>query len=93
VKLNLYDETYVRLLGHHLENKDLTINSLRYADKDLHDIVTHGVDHHFCDDDIYMVSNPYTITMDEVKADAQKIRELHPDKFKNDFGTVGYFLF
>lgn len=93
VKINLYDETYVRLLGHHLENKDLTINSLRYADKDLHDIVTRGVDHHFCDDDIYMVRNPYTITMDEAKADAQKIRELHSDKFKNDFGTVGYFLF
>jgi hypothetical protein len=93
VKINLCDATYVRLLAHRLEDKDLTRNSLRYADKDLHDIVTHGVDHHFCDEDIYMVSNPYTITMDELKADAQKIRELHPDKFKNDFGTVGYFLF
>jgi hypothetical protein len=40
-----------------------------------------------------MVRNPYTITMDEAKADAQKIRELHSDKFKNEFGTVGYFIF
>ena len=32
-------------------------------------------------------------TMDELKADAQKIRELHSDKFKNEFGTVGYFIF
>ena len=93
VNIHLYDETYVRLIAHHLENKDLTINSLRYADKDLYDIVTRGVDHHFCDDDIYMVRNPYTITMDEAKADAQKIRELHSDKFKNEFGTVGYFIF
>ena len=92
VKINLYDETYVRLLAHHLEDKDLTINSLRYADKDLYDIVTRGVDQHFCYDDIYEVYHPYVITMDEVKEDAQKIRELHPDKFKNDFGKVGYFF-
>ena len=31
--------------------------------------------------------------MDEAKADAQKIRELNSDKFKNEFGTVGYFIF
>ena len=93
VKINLYDEAYVRLLAHHLENKDLTINSLRYADKELYNIVTHGVDCNFCYDDIYEVRDPYTITMDEVKADAQKIREQNPDKFKNDFGTVGYFIF
>ena len=92
VKINLYDETYVRLLAHHLENKDLTINSLRYADEELYNIVTHGVDCNFCYDDIYEVRDPYTITMDEVKADAQKIREQNPDKFKNDFGTVGYYI-
>ena len=92
VKINLYDEAYVRLLAHHLENKDLTINSLRYADEELYNIVTHGVDCNFCYDDIYEVRDPYTITMDEVKADAQKIREQNPDKFKNDFGTVGYYI-
>jgi hypothetical protein len=93
VKINLYDETYVRLLAHHLEDKDLTINSLRYADKDLYDIITRGVDHNFCHEDVYKVHHPYTITMDEAKADTQKIRELHPDMFKNEFGTVGYFIF
>ena len=70
----------------------MTINSLRYADEELYNIVTHGVDCNFCYDDIYEVRDPYTITMDEVKADAQKIREQNPDKFKNDFGTVGYYI-
>ena len=92
VKINLMDETYVRLLAHHLENKDLTINSLRYADKDLFDIVTRGVDCNFCYDDIYEVSDPYTITMDEARADAQKIREQNPDSLWDNHGIVGYFI-
>ena len=92
VKLNLTDETYVRLLALHLYDKDLTINSLRYADKNLYDIVIRGVDQHFCYDDMYIVSNPYTITMDEVRADAQKIREQHPEIFSKTFGNVCYTI-
>ena len=92
VKLHLEDETYVRLLALHLENKDLTINSLRYADKDLYEVVTRGVDYHFCYDGDYLVRDPYTVTMDEIKADAQKIREQHPEKFANMHGMVGYFI-
>ena len=92
VKINLWDETYVRLIAHHLENKDLTINSLRYADKDLYDIVTRGVDQNFCYDGIYEVCDPYTITMDEAREDAQKIREQYPEKFGNMHGMVGYFI-
>ena len=92
VKINLWDETYARLVAHHLENKDLTINSLRYADKDLYDIVTRGVDQNFCYDGIYEVCDPYTITMDEAREDAQKIREQHPEKFANMHGMVGYFI-
>ena len=79
VKINLTDETYVRLLALHLYDKDLNINSLRYADINLYDIVIREVDQHFWYDDIYIVSSPYTITMDEVRADAQKIREQHPN--------------
>ncbi len=92
VKLHLEDETYVCLLALHLENKDLTINSLRYADKNLYDIVTRGVDQNFCYDDIYEVCDPYTITMDEAREDAQKIREQYPEKFANMHGMVGYFI-
>ena len=32
------------------------------------------------------------ITMDEARADAQKIRKQHPDKFANMHGMVGYFI-
>ena len=92
VKLHLEDETYVRLLALHLENKNLTINSLRYADKYLYEIVTRGVDYNFCYDDIYEVYDPYTITMDEIRADAQKIREQHPETFSNMYVMVGYSI-
>ncbi len=92
VKLHLEDETYVRLLALHLENKDLTINSLRYADKNLFEVVTRGVDYNFCYDCSYEVSDPYTITMDEVRADAQKVREQHPEVFNNMHGIVGYII-
>ena len=91
-KLRLEDETYVRLLALHLENKDLTINSLKYADENLYEVVTRGVDYHFCYDGIYEVCAPYTITMDEARADAQKIREQHPEKFSDMHGMVGYFI-
>ena len=92
VKINLMDETYVRLLAHHLENKDLTINSLRYADKDLFDIVTRGVDVCFCYDGIYEVCEPYTVTMDEIRADAQNIREQNPNTYFDMHGIVGYLI-
>lgn len=92
VKLHLEDETYVRLLALHLENKDLTINSLKYADENLYEVVTRGVDYNFCYDGIYEVCAPYTITMDEARADAQKIREQHPEKFSDMHGMVGYFI-
>ena len=92
VDINLLDDTYVRLLAHHLENKDLTINSLRYADKSLYEVLIHGIDSHFCDEIAYFVTNPYTVTMDEVRADAEKIREQNPDKFANNHGVVGYTI-
>lgn len=91
-KLNLSDETYVRLLALHLENKDLTINSLRYADRNLYEEVTRGVDYHFCYDDEYYVTDPYTITMDEAREDAQKIREQNLELFAKSHGMIGYFI-
>ena len=92
IQINLGDETYVRLLALHLENKDLTINSLRYADRNLYELLTHCVDYHFCYDDEYYVSSPYTITMDEAREDAQKIREQYPEMFSDMHGMVGYFI-
>lgn len=92
VKLHLEDETYARLLALHLENKDLTINSLRYADRELYELLTRGIDFHFCYDGDYLVCDPYTVTMDELKADAQKIREQHPEVFANIQGMIGYSI-
>ena len=91
-KLNLTDKTYVKLLAMHLENKDLNINNLRYADKDLFDIVTRGVDSNFCYDGIYEVCEPYTVTMDEIRADAQNIREQNPNTYFDMHGVVGYLI-
>lgn len=93
IKLNLTDEIYVKLLALHLENRNLTINSLRYADRDLYKKVTRYVDSCFCYDGAYEVCNPYTITMDEFRADAQKIREQHPDKFHDEYEMIGYFIY
>lgn len=92
LKINLTDETYVKLLAMHLQDKGLNINKLKYADKSLYEIVTRGIDHHLCIDDTYMVSDPYTITMDEIKADAKNIREQHPEKFQNENGIIGYCI-
>ena len=92
VKINLTDETYIKLLAMHLDNKDLNINNLRYADKYLYDVVMHGVDGNFCYDGIYEVADPYTVTMDEIRADAQKVREQHPEKFANCHGIAGYLI-
>ena len=92
VEINLTDETYVKLLALHLGNKDLNINSLRYADKELYEIVTRMVDGTFCDECAYYAFYPYVITMDEIKDDAQKIRELYPDMFGDIFGIVGYVI-
>ena len=92
LKINLTDETYVKLLAMHLQDKGLNINKLKYADKSLYEIVTRGIDYHLCIDDTYMVSDPYTITMDEIKADAKNIREQHPEKFQNENGIIGYCI-
>jgi hypothetical protein len=92
LNIHLTDETYIKLLAMHLQDKGLNINKLKYADKSLYEIVTRGIDLHLCIDDTYMVSDPYTITMDEIKADAKNIREQHLEKFQNENGIIGYCI-
>lgn len=43
-----------------------------------------------CDDIVYFAFYPYIITMDEIKADAQKIHEEHPEKFCDKYSYKGY---
>lgn len=92
VEINLTDETYVKLLALHLKDNGLNINKLKYADKELFEIVTRGVDCHFCDDLAYIALYPYVITMDEIQADAQKVREQHPAMFDDKCFLVGYTM-
>ena len=90
VKLHLTDETYLALLQEHLKDKDMNFNRLRYANKELHEIVRHGVDSCFLDDGFYEAFYPYAVTMDEIKADAEKIKIAHPEHFADKFSIKCY---
>lgn len=90
--LNLSDKTYIRLLVLHLENKDLNINILKYADRELYDLFDHIIDRHLSIDGLYSEREPFTITMDEAREDAKKIREQHPDKFNDKLGSPAYLI-
>lgn len=93
VKVQLTDEEYVKLLALHLDDKDLNINSLKYADNSLYQTIIREIDWNFCDEGTYFSSYPYAITMDEARADARQIREQYPDKFKDCGEARGYRLY
>ena len=90
VRVHLTDATYIRLLAIHLEDRNMNINNLKYADKDLHFAVTYGVDSCYCYDDGYSAAYPYVVTMDEIKEDAAKIMAENPDLFQDNLWTISY---
>lgn len=69
------DDEYARLVAWHLYDEHLVINTLRYRDRKLYDSVLDGADlyHTDIDGDCLFVSNPYLITLDEARADADLI--------------------
>lgn len=73
------DDEYARLLAWHLYDEHLVINTLRYRDRKLYDSVLDGADcyHTDIDGDCLFISNPYLITLDEARADADLIVHLH----------------
>ena len=72
--VELKDEEYARLLAWHLLDNHLIINTLRYRDSNLYSRILRGVDLYYWEDGIAItVDNPYLVTMDEVKADAEMI--------------------
>lgn len=79
LSIELRDEQYAALVAWHLYDEHLTINSLRLRDRKLHDVVINGVDSYACvdDDPIFIYSNPYLVTLDEAKADAELIFRQH----------------
>ena len=72
--VTLTNEEYARLLAWHVFDNHLIINTLRYRDSNLYDRILRGVDTYYWDDFIaMMVDDPYLVTMDEAKADAESI--------------------
>lgn len=90
VLVELTDEWYIRLLSYCIEDSDMNVNKLRYADKTLHGIVTRETDNYLCDDGFFTASNPYLITMDEIKEDAAQILAENPELRKT--GIIGYLF-
>lgn len=88
--VELSDEGYIRLLAYCIEDKDMNVNKLRYADKALYGIIIREVDNYLCDDGFFMGCNPYLITMDEIKEDAGQILAENPELGKT--GTMGYLF-
>ena len=73
------DDDYVRLIAWHLYDEHLVINTLRYRDRKLYDTVLDGADLYHTDTDgnCLFVTDPYLITLDEPKADADLIVQQH----------------
>ena len=73
------DDDYARLIAWHLYDEHLVINTLRYRDRKLYDTVLDGADlyHTDTDGDCFFVTDPYLITLDEPKADADLIVQQH----------------
>lgn len=88
--VELTDEGYIRLLSYCIEDKDMNVNKLRYADKAIHGIVIREIDNYLCNDGFFMGCNPYLITMDEIKEDADLILAENTELCKT--GTMGYLF-
>lgn len=73
VLVELSDVEYIDLLTLCIMDPHMNMNKLRYANKQLHDKITTGVDSYQVDEILFIGSNPYLITMDEVKSDAAQI--------------------
>ena len=73
------DDEYARLLAWHLYDEHLTVNTLRYRVRKLYDTVLDGADlyHTDIDGDCLFISNPYLITLDEARTDADLIVHHH----------------
>ena len=72
--VTLTDEEYARLLAWHVFDNHLIINTLRYRDSNLYNRILREVDLYYWEDGIAITQDdPYLVTMDEAKADAEMI--------------------
>lgn len=88
VLVEMDDEAYVQLLALCVEDKDMNVNKLRYANEGLYRLVVREVDGYFCDDLYYCGKHPYLITMDEIREDANRILAECPEV--RQWGYKGY---
>ena len=73
-KLELSDSNYAKLVAWHILDDHFTINVLRLRDRSLYDTLMREVDQEFCYKPGFLeVDNPYLVTLDEAKADADLI--------------------
>ena len=77
-KIDLKDDEYARLIAWHLYDKDLTINRLRYHDRNLYETIMNGADRKYSYDlDFFEATEPFLVTLDEAKADAELLVKQH----------------
>ena len=89
--VTLTDEEYARLLAWHVLDNRLIINTLRYRDSNLYNRILREVDLYYWEDGMaMMVGEPYLVTMDEAKADAELI--MKENDIKQTSGYLSIFL-
>ena len=89
--VTLTDEEYARLLAWHVFDNHLIINTLRYRDSNLYNHILREVDLYYWEDGIaIMQDDPYLVTMDEAKADAEMI--IKENGIKNTSGYSYIFI-
>ena len=86
VLIQLLDEDYAKLLVWHIFDEHLVINTLFYRDEALCRKIMREAMLSFClEDDFFMISDPFVVTMDEALSDAEQIRQ------ENDIKKYGYY--
>ena len=77
-KIEFSDDDYTRLIDWYLYDKNLTINRLRYHDRDLYNTIIKGADGMHCNTTgFFDATEPFLLTFDEAKADAELLVKRH----------------
>ena len=88
--VELDDEQYAKLVACHIFDVHLTINTMRHYDHQLYDSVMTEADYYYTDldGDCLFVNNPYLVTLDEAKADAELIVKKHGIKRSTGYRLI-----
>jgi hypothetical protein len=91
-KIEFSDDDYTRLIAWHLYDKNLTINRLRYHDRTLYDTIINGADGMYCHTaGFFDATEPFLLTLDEAKADADMLVKRHSIEYNIGFMLVPMF--